>query len=157
MAAIPSKFNAAVAALVTQLGTDISGSEVARVSRRIERPEEWWEPSSFPTSARLLLGVLDFNTAVEFEPPLVQEFDRGQQMVGSILGWSVQDNRALLAAQRVDDIRRVRNAIEATGAANQWPQGWTIDWHGEARRLDNASNVPPYAAFEVTYVVTGWE
>jgi hypothetical protein len=157
MASLPSKFNAAADALTAKLMVDISGCLAARVSRLVEKPEEWWEPSSFPTSARLLLAVADMTTAGEFDAVTVQEYERGQAMQGVIRGWSVQDDRTLLASQRVDDIRRVRNAIEACGAAHNFSDGWTIDWHGEARRLDNASNVPPYAAFEVTYVVTVWE
>ena len=78
-------------------------------------------------------------------------------MTGEIRGWSVSGDKTELSELRINHIREIRNSIETVGSANPFADGWTINWHDEAGRLDVESNRPPYAAFRVSFLITAWE
>lgn len=159
-ATLPSRHNAQLDALRAKIAADISGSVVQRASFLPERPEDWFEAGSFPTSTRLLAVVVDGEISVidQVGSETVVEYERGQAIAGVVRGWSVRPDgdKTRLSEQRVNDMRSVMNAIEAAGAAAPFADGYTVDWVS-AGRIDTVSNQPPYAAFEVAFRVTVWE
>lgn len=156
MADLPSVYNPAIDAVVAQILADIAGSVCERVSWLIDHPHQWWEKDSWPSNTRLVVAVID-GAVEELDPVQVESYVRGQGMDVPIRAWSVNADQTALSGQRIDDRRRVFNAIEAVGAANPFEDGWTVDWETPAGRLDNDSNRPPYAAWRAGFRVRAWE